>query len=145
MRLTISKVTESEVCTRAQSAHSDAMCTCRANGCPWNSQATTLAARRGHLPMLAWLRAEGCEWNEDAFARAAGRDDGGLTVLRWLHEHGCPMDATAVRAGWGRLKAVSIRVSILWGFMPLGGTLATSPRRSAVLFSARAVLRRGGG
>jgi hypothetical protein len=33
----------------------------RANGCPWDADACTNAARGGHMELLQWLHTNGCE------------------------------------------------------------------------------------
>ena len=32
----------------------------RANGCPWNEDTCSAAAKNGHLELLQWARANGC-------------------------------------------------------------------------------------
>jgi hypothetical protein len=32
----------------------------RANGCPWDEDTCTAAAKYGHLELLQWARAQGC-------------------------------------------------------------------------------------
>ena len=59
-----------------------------ANGCPWGTRTTSLAARGGHLEVLKWLRELDCPWVESTCAAAA--EGGHLEVLEWAREHGCP-------------------------------------------------------
>ena len=45
---------------------------------------------RGHLEILKWARENGCPWNEDTYSSAA--KNGHLEVLKWLRENRCPWD-----------------------------------------------------
>jgi hypothetical protein len=49
------------------------------------------AAERGHLEMLKYLHSIGCAWGR-TYIRAV---EGGLDVLIWCHENGCPQSAVA--------------------------------------------------
>ena len=89
----------------------------RENGCHWNEQTCTAAAKGGHLNVLMWAIENGCPVSQAAFDSAAksGRIDmlalarevrGGLfwdddlctraasesqfAALEWLLENGCP-------------------------------------------------------
>lgn len=44
----------------------------RANGCPWNEETCSSAARGGHLGVLQWARRHGCPWNAATCSFAAG-------------------------------------------------------------------------
>ena len=57
-------------------------------GCPWDKDWFSSAAKGGHLETLKWLHDQGCPWNERSCAHAAS--NGHLDALMWLREHGCP-------------------------------------------------------
>ena len=67
----------------------DALKAVQCDGCPWDSDACSAAARGGHLEVLKWARGEGCPWDEWTCSNAAY--GGHLDVLVWATEHGCPM------------------------------------------------------
>ncbi|PNH02176.1 hypothetical protein TSOC_011868 [Tetrabaena socialis] len=47
------------------------------------------AAETGDVPLLAWLHERGCPWDASVFVAAAAF--GSEEQLEWLAEHGCPM------------------------------------------------------
>ncbi|PNH00149.1 hypothetical protein TSOC_014044, partial [Tetrabaena socialis] len=62
------------------------------------------AASGGHLPVVAWLvetLGAAAALTADVFAGAV--TSGSTELLAWLHQHGCPWDASAfsAAAGWG--------------------------------------------
>ena len=62
----------------------------RANGCPWDEETCSTAARGGQLEVLQWLRANGCPWDEKTCARAV--DIRHLEMLKWARANGAPWD-----------------------------------------------------
>ena len=64
----------------------------KANGCPWDTRTTALAAGAwgGNLEVLKWARDHHCPWDKMTCANAASF--GHLEVLKWAQEHGCPWD-----------------------------------------------------
>jgi hypothetical protein len=60
----------------------------RSEGCPWDEDTCSRAARGGYFEMLKWLRSQGCPWNEWTCDEAAAW--GHLEVLQWALENGCP-------------------------------------------------------
>ena len=53
----------------------------RANGCPWDEETCSFAARGGHLEVLQWARQKGCPWDKGGVhVRGAGRAPGGVAV-----------------------------------------------------------------
>jgi hypothetical protein len=68
----------------------------RSKGCPWDSNATMLAAQSGDFDILKWLHREGCPWDENTTKWVALR--GRIDILEWLHDKGCPWDKEALKA-----------------------------------------------
>jgi len=66
-------------------------------------EACSHAARCGNREVLQWLHNTGCPWDATTCAVAAGR--GHLEVVKWLHSHGCPCDwrVCAFAAEFGHL------------------------------------------
>lgn len=62
----------------------------RTKGCPWDSEAFSVAARCGSMDMIRWLRASNCPWSAVACYNAA--EMGRLDVLQFLRNYGCPWD-----------------------------------------------------
>ena len=60
------------------------------NGCPWNKETCSQAAKGGHLDVLKYAHENGCPWDEETCYWAARK--GHLDVLKYAHEHGCPWD-----------------------------------------------------
>lgn len=60
----------------------------RAEGYPWNEEATQAAAWSGNLEALQWMRQEGCPWDARLFgaARRGGHDH----IVEWAISQGCP-------------------------------------------------------
>jgi len=53
-----------------------------------SKEACSYAARGGNWEVLEWLHNTGCPW--DATTTCAAAAGGHLEVLKWLHNHGCP-------------------------------------------------------
>ncbi|KAL6075282.1 Ankyrin repeat domain containing protein [Balamuthia mandrillaris] len=51
-----------------------------------------IAASNGNLEMLKWLHEQGCPWDASTFDRAAVSGD--LEVAKWMHAQGCPWEAS---------------------------------------------------
>ena len=90
------------------------------NGCPWDNRTCISAAKSGHYEILKWLHMNGCPWDKNVYSYAiflkhletlqnyltrswdmfkklqAGRNAqlnyGGLDILEWIYEQGCPWD-----------------------------------------------------
>eukprot|EP01038_Epipyxis_sp_PR26KG_P018355 gene18355-25856_t len=60
----------------------------RINGCRWDANTCTAAARLGKLEILQWLREENCPWDAKTCAVAAERAH--LHVLEWARSRECP-------------------------------------------------------
>lgn len=78
-------------------------------GCPMDVSVCSSAAMGGNLSILAWLRGKGCEMNANTMRCAVQLGcPGGLALVRWVVEHGCPIDAMALlhAAGSGRTDVV---------------------------------------
>ena len=82
----------------------------RAEGCPCNKMASAVAAQYGHLGVLKWLRAEGCPWHEDTVGYAASSEN--LKVLKWLRAKGYPWGKLAIAS---RMKAPDVEVYVVIG------------------------------
>jgi hypothetical protein len=63
----------------------------RANGCQWDRDTCTYAARNGQLHVLQWARAHECPWDSDTCAESAA--NGHLHILQWARAHECPWNA----------------------------------------------------
>ncbi|PNH04454.1 Ankyrin repeat domain-containing protein [Tetrabaena socialis] len=88
----------------ASGGHLAALKVLHAHGAPLDDGTVAAAAGGGHLPVVAWLvetlgAAEALA--ADVFANAAM--SGNAELLAWLHEHGCPWDASVFTnaARWG--------------------------------------------
>jgi hypothetical protein len=55
----------------------------RENGCPWDKEVISKAARNGKWNIVKWARLNGCDWDETP-RKLAG------FPTKWLNEHGCP-------------------------------------------------------
>ena len=77
----------------ARNGHFEILKWLHENGCPWDNNTSANAAECGHFEILRWSRENGCPWNEWACRRAALI--GHLEILKWLHENGCPWDSWA--------------------------------------------------
>ncbi|KAL4113524.1 hypothetical protein QTP88_017136 [Uroleucon formosanum] len=63
------------------------------NGCPLDTPQPTLeAASIGNLTILKYLHEHGCPWSVETFACAALKGD--LNCLKYLHANGCPWDVS---------------------------------------------------
>jgi hypothetical protein len=60
----------------------------RENGCPWDEETCTGAAKSGHLEVLQWARLNGCPWGESTCDGAVV--GGHLKLMLWAHANGCP-------------------------------------------------------
>jgi hypothetical protein len=58
------------------------------NGCPWNEETCSRAAKKGHLECLKYAHENGCPWSTDTCEYAA--TNGHLECLKYAHENGCP-------------------------------------------------------
>ena len=58
----------------------------RANGCPWDKETCSYAARGGHLEMPQWARANGCPWDK----RTLEWGKYSIELLKWAITNGCP-------------------------------------------------------
>lgn len=63
---------------------------CRSNGCPWNKQVFSDAARSGNLEIIKYLKENGCPCDEWVCSQAARW--GHLEVLKFLIENDFPQD-----------------------------------------------------
>jgi hypothetical protein len=78
----------------------------RENGCPWDEDICSAAAKGGHLSVLQWARENGCKWNEWTCSQAAS--GGHLEVLQWASENGCPWNWRVCRGNAGRSGSVDV-------------------------------------
>ena len=63
----------------------------RSNGCPWDEDTCSYAARGGYLNTLQWAaRVNACPWNKETCTYAAA--GGHLHILQWARTNGCPWD-----------------------------------------------------
>jgi hypothetical protein len=73
--------------SRFQSLLSNSICAAtpwfRGQGCPWNVVLCTFAADNGHLEMLRWLREHGCPVDID-WCEDKATQQGHNPVLEWL-------------------------------------------------------------
>ena len=69
-------------------------------------KACSHAARAGNLGVLQWLHNTGCPWDATTACAAAG--GGHLEVVKWLHKHGRPLSCMtcAHAAGGGHLEVL---------------------------------------
>ena len=58
------------------------------NGCPWNQEATELAATDGHLEILKWLHENGCPMSANACSEAIRNES--WECLKYLVDNKCP-------------------------------------------------------
>ena len=64
------------------------------HGCPgWDAYLFAAAVSSGNLEMIIWMHENGCPWDQEATVLAAMCDK--METLIWLHENGCPMSANA--------------------------------------------------
>ena len=72
----------------------------RLNKCPWNSWTCAVAAKHGRLETLKWARANGCPW--DVWTGVNAAEAGHLETLRWARGNGCPInESTCAHAARG--------------------------------------------
>jgi hypothetical protein len=60
--------------------------------CPLDTSAFNMAAAGGYMELLKKLLYWNCPMGVQTMS-AAANDSGNLDVMKWLHKHGCPMDA----------------------------------------------------
>jgi hypothetical protein len=60
-------------------------------GCEWDEWTCSAAARNGHLTVLQWLHEHGCPWEADSICRRAA-ESGSVEVLQYLKQQGCNLD-----------------------------------------------------
>ena len=58
----------------------------RSEGCPWNEETCSGAARGGHLDVLKYARENGCPWGVGTWYAA------NESTREWLRENGCPQE-----------------------------------------------------
>jgi hypothetical protein len=82
------------ICTANQSLVRDLRC----EGVAWPPNALVAIAANGNVAMLQFAYEDGLPFNVPAACAQAARQKStnGLAKLRFLHEHGCPWDHTAV-------------------------------------------------
>lgn len=61
-------------------------------GCPWTTNAFSMAIRGGHLDVLQWAHSHNLACNSSGVCREAARS-GQLEVLQWAKAVGCPWSA----------------------------------------------------
>jgi len=96
---------DEEVCSSAAKiGRLDILKWARAKGCLWNGVTCLNAAREGHMEILKWAREAGCNWTELTASAAAWGGHG--EVLKWLKANGCPWGSNVVEAlaGSGNLE-----------------------------------------
>ena len=74
----------------ARNGHLECLKYAHENGCNWNDRTCSYAAKNGHLECLKYAHENGCDWNEDTCSGAA--NNGHLECLKYAHENGCPCD-----------------------------------------------------
>ncbi len=57
------------------------------NGCSWDKETYSSAARRGSLECLKYAHENGCPWDENTCSCAA--ENGHLECLKYAQENGC--------------------------------------------------------
>ena len=63
------------------------------NGCPWDEEATELAAMYDKMKILKWLHENGCPMSDEACSEAAcseAADNGSWECLKYLVNNKCP-------------------------------------------------------
>jgi hypothetical protein len=82
------------ICTANQSLVRDLRC----EGVAWPPNALVAIAANGNVAMLQFAYEDGLPFNVPAACAQAAcqKSTNGLAKLRFLHEHGCPWDHTAV-------------------------------------------------
>ena len=60
------------------------------NGCPWDEETCSEAAKGGHLNVLKYAHKKRCPWDKETCKEAAR--GGHLDVLKYARENGCPWD-----------------------------------------------------
>ena len=58
------------------------------NGCPWDEDTCSEAARNGDLEILQYAHENGCPWNKDTYSSA--EKNGNIEMLKYLNENSCP-------------------------------------------------------
>lgn len=76
------------------------------NGCPWCSNATSIAATYGNLDCLVYIISKGCPWSPTTTCVAAY--NGNLDCLAYAAEHGCHWhpNTTCAAAEYGHLDCL---------------------------------------
>ena len=91
---------DKDVCSAAaRGGHLEALQYAHANECPWDEGTCSAAAANGHLDVLRWARANGCPLKEGTCSAAAL--GGHLGVLQWARANECPWDESTCRAAAG--------------------------------------------
>ena len=66
----------------------------REEGCPWEEETCSEAAKGGHLNVLKYAHENGCPWNEETCMYAA--EEGHLHVLKYAVKHRCSWDKASL-------------------------------------------------
>jgi len=76
------------------------------NGCRWNKETCSVAARMGYLECLKYARENGCPWDELTCASAV--ENGNMDCLVYAHQNGCPWneETCSVAAKRGYLECL---------------------------------------
>ena len=68
----------------------------KANGCPWDDQTFTEAAKNGDsLEFLQWLKENGCPWSTETSCVAA--ESSNYEIFMWLVKNGCPLEVQTTK------------------------------------------------
>jgi Ankyrin repeats (3 copies) len=89
-----------------------------------------IAASAGHTAMCEYLRSQQCAWSYYACEHAAS--EGHIDTLRWLFEHGCPVDAERVCTAAAKGGSIAILE-----YLQQQGLLSTAAQLTETLQSAR--------
>jgi hypothetical protein len=73
----------------------------RAQGCPWHSKVSSIAAERGELESLRWLQENGCPWDSDKILGVAARS-GDLERTIWVRQQ------TGVELNFGAMEGAAL-------------------------------------